>query len=301
MRGDTRASLRLLFPQWQGTPAGVLHDRLPDLAVEQVLDGQRLGGRLLQVLAPESTTPTAEVPVATSRNGLAVSDGIYARDAVLTQLQAALQIVAERDPRRILTLGGDCSVSIAPFAHLAGVYGDDLAVIWLDANPDLTTPGDVYTGFHAMAAATLLGVGDADATRALPALLEPHQMLVVGQRGADDEAVARQRELGIASLGPADVAQDSSAVLAWLRASGASRVAIHVCLDVLAAGELDGAARGAAPVGGAAAAHGLRLAELVRIIGDVAEPVTVVGVTIADHLPRVEILLRDFLRRLPLR
>ncbi len=293
MSSRPSSSLRLLFPQWQGTPVEVLHERLPELTKDQALSGHSLGGRLLQMLAPESETPVAHVPVDMSRQRTAVSGGIYARDVLLKQLRAALDILAERDPARVLTLGGDCSVSIAPFSHLARRYDGDLAVLWLDAHPDLTTPGDAYTGFHAMALATLLGVGDAEFTRALPAHLDPAQVLLVGLRSGEKNALARQAELGIGGLSPADVAHDSSRVLDWLRSTGARRVAIHLDLDAVESSELGNAT--------VLEPGGFRLTQLIRLLGDVSEGATVVGFTVADHLPRTEILLRDLLGRLPLR
>src|SRR5699024_6504331 len=65
-----------------------------------------------------------------------VPDGIESREVVVSSLERALTILAEHDPERVLTLGGECSVSVAPFAHLAARYGDDLAVIWIDSHPD---------------------------------------------------------------------------------------------------------------------------------------------------------------------
>lgn len=293
MTTRNRTTLRLLFPQWQGTPAEVLHERLPELTAVQAATAHLVGARLLQVLAPASDTPTVEVPVSTSRNGLGVSDGIYARDVVLKQLRSALALLAERDPARVLVLGGDCSVSLAPFAHLVHRYDGDLAVIWLDAHPDLSAPGDDYTGFHAMALAMLLGIGDAEVTRALPAHLDPAQVLLVGLRAGRPEALARQRELGIVGIPPERVEEGGREVLDWLRSVEANRVAIHVDLGVLDPGELDTV--------GAPAAPGLRLTRLASLLGEIGDAVPVVGLTIAEHMPRNEILVRDLLGRLPLR
>ena len=52
-------------------------------------------------------------------------------------------------PNKIVTLGGECSVSVVPFTYLANKYKDDVAMIWIDAHPDITLPGDVYPGYHA--------------------------------------------------------------------------------------------------------------------------------------------------------
>ena len=38
------------------------------------------------------------------------------------------------DPGRIVTLGGDCSVSVVPFTYLAAKYGGDVAYRTDDGN-----------------------------------------------------------------------------------------------------------------------------------------------------------------------
>src|SRR5699024_2452483 len=81
------------------------------------------------------------------------------RAAILASLTAAQEAIARHAPERILTLGGECAVSVAPFAALAEKYGEDLAVVWIDAHPDADTPATGYDRFHAMAAATLIGQG----------------------------------------------------------------------------------------------------------------------------------------------
>jgi arginase family enzyme len=87
---------------------------------------------------PEHDGPTAFVPVEMEQR-----DGIEAKTVVLQQLRAALAIIGQHDPARITTLGGECSVSIAPFSYLIDKYGDDLAILthtrtWAPERP--TTP-----------------------------------------------------------------------------------------------------------------------------------------------------------------
>ena len=33
-------------------------------------------------------------------------------------------------------------------------------MIWIDAHPEITLPGDMYSGFHAMAVTACMGKGD---------------------------------------------------------------------------------------------------------------------------------------------
>jgi hypothetical protein len=73
-------------------------------------------------------------------------DGIEAKQVILTQLTQALEVIRDHDPARIATLGGECAVSVAPFAALARRYGDDPAIIWIDSHPDIGTPASHYPG-----------------------------------------------------------------------------------------------------------------------------------------------------------
>jgi arginase len=107
-------------------------------------------------------------------------DGIEAKEVIVPQLARAFEVIREHDPARIITLGGECAVSVAPFAELARRYGDDLAIVWIDSNPDVGTPASQYPGFHAMAVAVLIGHGDADVLKLLPATVSADRVALVG-------------------------------------------------------------------------------------------------------------------------
>ena len=78
--------------------------------------------------------------------GLEKQDGIEAKRAVVDQLGRTLDIIQRHRPARIVTLGGECSVSVAPFSELAARYGEDLAILWIDSHPDVGTPASEYPG-----------------------------------------------------------------------------------------------------------------------------------------------------------
>lgn len=165
-------------------------------------------------------------------------------------------------------------------------------MIWIDAHPDITLPGDAYSGYHAMALAACMGLGDAKILAELPARVDPSRVLLVGLRDWErDEIRARQRELGIAHLAPRDVAGDSRAVVEWLEGCGASKVLIHFDLDVLDPADLV-AAVGVVP-------DGMTVDQVVRLIGDIARAREVVGLTVAEPMPRTAVRIRDMLKRLP--
>jgi len=91
----------------------------------------------LQAILPAHRGPTATVPVTLDDEGTQHQNGVDAKDAVLRQLDAALRVIDSSGAERILTLGGECSVSVGPFASLAAKYGEDLAIVWVDSHPDV--------------------------------------------------------------------------------------------------------------------------------------------------------------------
>lgn len=196
-------------------------------------------------------------------------------------------------PDRIITLGGECSVSVVPFTWLARKYKDDVAMIWIDAHPDITLPGDVYAGYHAMAVTACMGKGDEKILRELPASFDASRILLVGLRNWErDEIKVRLQAFGLRHFAPQDVANDSETVKQWLRSCSASKVVIHFDMDVLDPNEIV-AAVGADP-------EGMRIAEVVRLINDIAHEKELVGLTIAEPMPRTAIRIRSMLRQLPL-
>ena len=111
-------ALRLVFPQWQGADFSVLSSYVPELPCAEAARGYHLGSQLLSWLAPRTDAPTETVPVSLDLDDTATENGIFAYQAVRRQLQDALDIIRRRMPRKITTLGGECSVSVAPFSHL---------------------------------------------------------------------------------------------------------------------------------------------------------------------------------------
>ncbi len=284
-------TLRLIYPQWQGGDIAKWITEVKD--PEQASRGYYLGAHLLDFLAPSTGQTTLTVPVSTELCKRVVTDGVLDRDAIAQQTRAALDILDIEKPDRIVTLGGECSVSVVPFTWLASKYPDDVAVIWIDAHPDITLPGDVYPAYHAMAVTALMGDGDKKILGQLPAKIDPSRILFVGLRDWErDEIKVRQNEYGIKHLTPEETVSGSEKVIEWLRNTGASNVAIHFDMDVLDPNEII-AAVGVVP-------DGLKIAEVVRVINDVAKEKNLVGLTVAEPMPRTAIILKEMLNQLPL-
>lgn len=284
-------TLRLIYPQWQGGDIAKWITEVKD--PEQASRGYYLGAHLLDFLAPSTGQKTLTVPVSTEICNRVVTDGVLDRDAIAQQTRAALDILDIEKPDRIVTLGGECSVSVVPFTWLASKYPDDVAVIWIDAHPDITLPGDVYPAYHAMAVTALMGDGDKKIFGQLPAKIDPSRILFVGLRDWErDEIKVRQNEYGIKHLTPEETVSGSEKVIEWLRNTGVSNVAIHFDMDVLDPNEII-AAVGVVP-------NGMKIAEVVRVINDVAKEKNLVGLTVAEPMPRTAIILKEMLNQLPL-
>ncbi|MFT4221155.1 MAG: arginase family protein [Microbacterium sp.] len=292
MTSDTH--LRLVWPEWQGAATeSVQQLATPEFPLDVARRGYTVGTRVLEAILPAHDGPTAVVPVPLDDAGLELRDGIEAKTAVLAQLDAALALVREHDPARITTLGGDCGVSLAPFSALTDTHGDDLAVLWIDSHPDMGTGESAYPGYHAMVVSALTGHGDADILARLPATIPASRVALVGMRDWTDAAhPAIAAEWGLAVFPPDVLRTDSTALLDWLRATGATKAAIHFDVDTIDADEVRlglGDDRG-----------GLTSAQARRVVADIDAHAEVVALTIAEYVPRQVMHLQRLLAGFPL-
>ncbi|NBX65754.1 MAG: arginase family protein [Proteobacteria bacterium] len=160
----------LNFPQWQG-------EGFPSTVDE----GAKRLGALIQ-----NQAAVHHVPVA-AKHSLTIEDGIFGRTEIEAQLKSALDILNIHEPKRVLTIGGDCGIEVAPSAYLNNLYGGDVQIFWIDAHSDINTPDTSFSGhFHGMPLAYLLGeaVGDA-ITNLIPKFITPDQIAYLGLRSID--------------------------------------------------------------------------------------------------------------------
>ncbi len=286
---DKQTTLRLIYPQWQG---GVVTSWFPDFTAEDASKGYYLGARLLNFLSPNSNQKTIEVPISLEYNDEISKDGITRKSAILQQTQSALEILRQQNPERILTLGGECSVSVVPFTFLADKYPDDVAVVWLDAHPDINLPGDEYTGYHAMAVTACIGLGDIELMGVLPAKFDPSKILIAGLCSLDNDAEKRLPKTGIKTVSPQELRENPASVINWLAETKATKVVIHFDLDVLDPSELMAAVD--------RKSGDMKIKEVLQVIKDISKNYDVVGLTVAEHLPDIEIKIRNILAELPL-
>ena len=284
-------TIRLIYPQWQAGDITRLVKEVP--TPEDASRGYYLGAQLLNFLAPDNGQKTVVVPITTDITERKVVDGVLDRDIIVKQTKAALDILNIEKPNKIVTLGGECSVSVVPFTYLYHKYDGDVAMIWIDAHPDITLPGDVYAGYHAMAVTACMGYGEKQLMSILPSQIKADKILLVGIRNWErDEIKVRQKQYGIKNISSEELTENSDAIRTWLKSCGASKVVIHFDMDVLDPTEI------IAAVG--TDANGMKMEQVIRIINDIASEKEIVGLTIAEAMPRVAIRIKKMLEQLPL-
>ena len=284
-------AIRLIYPQWQG---GNIARWIPNIPSDDASRGYYLGAMLLNFLAPETANETFEVPVSTDISERIEKNGVLDHDIIKEQAKAALDTLRIANPDRVVTLGGECSVSAPVFTYLADKYGGDVAIVWVDAHPDITLPGDDYNGYHAMALTACMGMGDEDIVGQLPAKVSPADVCLAGLRECEYPYIEKRvEELGITHFSPSDLASDSSLLIDWLRNNDKSRVMVHFDMDVMDPADIL-AAVADGPAGG------LKLTEVVPLINDIATVKELVALTVAEPMPRLAIRLKNMLSHLPL-
>lgn len=165
-------TIRLLYPDY----------------VSGGLDSYYFGANLLQhILPPNDKQKLVRVNIEPpSEKQRTVQNGILACNEVVAGIRSAATIVERELPDRIITIGGNCIVSLVPFDYLHGRY-EDIGIIWIDAHPDVSTPADGYPNAHAMVLGTLLGGGSEVLRSEMKnKAFRPDQLLYVGLQGLHD-------------------------------------------------------------------------------------------------------------------
>ena len=250
----------VVVPQWQGSVSARAMSHAD-------------GAAAIQGDLPASSTVVVDVPV---EAGESLGSGVR-RYSTLLQVKelttAALAGVAGTP----ITIGGDCGAALAAVSFAARGGDGDLAVLWLDAHPDLNTPESSPSGaFSGMVLRAIAGEG-ADGLAAGPeASVPPSRLVLGGIRATDDGEQSYIDEHDIAVLSADDLG-DPAAVLAALEATGATRVFVHIDLDVLDPSALAGLSY---PM-----PFGVGAAELVAVVRAVVERFPLAGASIAGFSP----------------
>ena len=250
------------------------------------LDTYYFGADLLQYILPQNPNqPVVKVDIIPPNSKeKAVTNGIYAEKEVLLGIRDAQEKISKENPDRIITIGGNCMVSLAPFDYLHGKY-KNVGIIWIDAHPDVSTLNDGYPNAHAMVLGSLLGHGAAQLTREIKnSLFKPDEIFYIGLQPLHDYQEKYLDDMGVKYKVQDQTFVSSSEIKSFI--GRFDHILIHFDIDVLdehffhstyfANSELvgDGAGGGKMTIE--------KLSEVLRLI---TENTDVVGFTIAEYLP----------------
>lgn len=248
----------LIVPQWQGSPSS---------RAMQLIDGaQAIAGDL-----PRSACTTVDVPL---EAGEAAGTGVH-RYSALIRTRGLVDEALAGAAEPTLVVGGDCGVAVGAVAHAVAKH-PGLAVVWLDAHPDLHSPMTSSSGaFGGMALRAVLGDG-AEGLALEPELVPPSRVVLAGAREYD-AAEEPAAEGGRIHLVDAPALADSAALARAVTATGATAVYVHVDLDVLDPSAFTGVT--------SAVPFGPSVAEVVAAIAALRAEVPLVGSSVAGFAP----------------
>ncbi len=244
----------VVVPQWQGSGSSRamrLHD----------------GAQAIRGDLPNATTRLVEIPM---EAGDSQGTPVHRLSSIALVRERLAEALADVDGAAI-TVGGDCGIELAAIERAAG---DSVAVIWLDAHPDLNTPESSQSGaFHGMVLRTLLGDGPAQLVPRTA--LAPGLVILAGTRAfepAEDEYVAAHQLVTI----PAGLVSGET-LIAAVEASGATSVYLHIDLDVLDPEDMQGI--------GFPEPFGVRAGALVEAVAAVLARYPLAGAGITEFAP----------------
>lgn len=218
---------------------------------------------------PSSATVLVDVP---AEAGESLDTGVL-RLSSLTIIRERQEAALRSAGGPVITVGGGCSVELAAVDHVLSA-DENTCVLWFDAHPDLNTADGSPSGaFDGMVLRALLGDGVPNLTPRTP--LAPGRLILAGARDIDPAEQEFLDGSAVRMLPVEDLTPER--VVEAIASSGASRVYIHVDLDVLDPADIAGTDW--------AEPFGLPAVSLVELIAAVKARFDVVGSGITGFAP----------------
>ncbi len=276
--------------KWQGTKKGRTHMKTIRLLypdhVSGGLETYYFGAHLLAHILPvNDKQPLIKVDV-TPPDGREkpIEDGIYGKSEVISGIKDAKAKLNAANPDKVITIGGNCLVSLASFDYLHGKY-ENTGIIWIDAHPDVSAVKDGYPNAHAMVLGSLLGGGDKNLTELMEnRKFESDEILYIGLQELHYYQKEFLDEKGVFYKVQTDSFVSSEEITEFVKCF--DHILVHFDIDVLdetffhstyfANPELSGDGSG----GGK-----MKMDTLADILGQITSQADVVGFTIAEYLP----------------
>ena len=271
-------TIRLLYPDY----------------VSGGLETYYFGANLLAHILPENEKqPLFKVKIAPPdgkrRN---VTDGIYAKDEVLAGIKSAISVIEEAKPDKIITIGGNCIVSQAPFDYLHGLY-ENLGIIWIDAHPDVSTVKNDYPNAHAMVLGSLMGFGDSSLYDLMKnKKFQAGEIMYVGLQGLHDYQEEFLKERNVDFKIQTDEFVSDAEIQAFMNRF--DHILVHLDIDVLDATLFHSTYFANKELVGDGSGSGkMTMEKLAAVLKCITDHSDVVGLTIAEYLPFDEHRLHD--------
>lgn len=269
-KGETMKTIRLLYPDY----------------LSGGLETYYLGAQLLAHLLPANANqPLLKVEM-TPPDGKPrdVTDGIYAKEEVVAGIRQAMKVIEAARPDRIITIGGNCIVSQAPFDYLHGIY-DNLGIVWIDAHPDVSTVKDGYPNAHAMVLGALLGHGDKTLSKLLKNQpFRADEILYVGLQNLHDYQENFLKEAKVDYHVQAEKFLSEDEIRKFT--SRFEHILVHFDIDVLDANLFHSTYFANKDLVGDGSGGGkMTMEKLAGILRCITENSDVVGFTMAEYLP----------------
>lgn len=277
-------TIRLITPDWQGGNKSEYY----------------FGAELLSWLAPKNENQKeVKIDIEKPKNiKLIKENGVVAQSIVKRNVRKAANILKEELPDKIITFGGTCLVSQAPFVYLHSKYGKELGVVWIDSHPDVSTPNE-YHHEHAMVLGNLLGSGDPELAKTVESPFASHQFLYVGVQKPLDYEVKILEDLKLNYTVQDKQNLKLEDIQHWIKDNGFNKIAIHLDLDVLDPNLFRSLYFSEPGVTEFPSESGkMTLKELWNILKGLFKENDVVGLTIAEYLPWDAINLKNILSEL---
>lgn len=212
-----------------------------------------------------------------------VTDGIYAKDEVLSGIRQAALVLESAKPDKIITIGGNCIVSQAPFDYLHGIY-DKTGIIWIDAHPDVSTVKDGYPNAHAMVLGSLLGNGYSPLTDLMKnSRFKPDEILYIGLQQLHDYQEQFLKDLKVDYRVQTESFLSHDEIKPFI--SRFDHMLIHLDIDVLDAGLFHSTYFANKELIGDGSGGRMTLAQLSGVLNLITGNTDIVGFTIAEYLP----------------
>lgn len=278
-------TIRLLYPDY----------------VSGGLDTYYFGANLLLHILPENENqPLLKVAI-TPPNGKEheIIDGIYGKDEVIKGIQSAMEIINDEKPDKIITIGGNCIVSQAPFDYLNGIY-DNIGIIWIDAHPDVSTVKDNYPNAHAMVLGSLMGYGDESLSSLMKnEKFKADQILYIGLQDLHDYQEKFLNDLKVNFKIQTENFIGDNEIKQFLNQF--DHILIHLDIDVLDANLFHSTYFANKELVGDGSGSGkMTIEKLSDILTLITSNSDIVGLTIAEYLPFDEYKLHQMFNKIKL-